>query len=96
MKLIVRSLSNLATNPCVELCSASQRATSRLLIYHPSGLQTRVRLPLDLLLRRQHLRSLLHHRDHILLPSLRRWLSLRRLVLAHLRRGLHVYCLFGC
>lgn len=60
-----------------------------------TGLQTRVRLPLYLLVRRQYLRSLLHDRDDFLLSALRRWLRVCSLVLAHFWCRMYVHCLLG-
>ena len=57
------------------------------------GLQTRLWLPGHLFFCRLHLWALLHHCHNLSLSPPGRWLRLRRLVLAHLRRWVHVHCL---
>lgn len=57
------------------------------------GLQARVRLPLNLLFRRQYQWSFLHCCYDLLIPSLRRWICLCCLVLVDFWCWLHVYCM---
>lgn len=59
------------------------------------GLQTGIRLPLNLLLRLQYFRHVRDHLHHFLLPSRGRRLCIGDLVLAHFRLRLHVHRRIG-
>ena len=60
-----------------------------------AGLQTRVWLPLDLFVCRQHLWTVCHRDDDVLIPPLRRRFRLGGLVLADFWRGMYVHRLLG-